>query len=315
MPHSFFCAMTVNPSSDVNAEVGYEDLGGEVGDYDAGGVPNFAEILGPHCTIQRVDHNQKVLGEAKPDEFQHEVMSRAQTQRRLGACVEHVKDMTRAQKLEWAISLKDAGNTFYFECKFEEAARLYNDCLVALDLDGDPDEVAEARTKLQLPVCTNLAACMIEVGNYRRCIDICNIALQVDCNCAKALYRRGLSFYRLGDHATARPDFEAALKMIEAGLQRASAEDEDPNGISSLEDMHRRVRVYLGHIRRFGVNEKRSCERMFAAKPLYADRPDPKPEESWVPPDDSDEAIQAELDRIRGTWTCCRRRPPKAKAG
>lgn len=285
------------------------------GDFIATAMPNFAEILGPHCTIQRVDQNQKVLGEAKPDEFQHEVLSRAQTQRRLGACAEHVKDMSRAQKLEWAISLKTAGNTFYFDCKFEEAARLYNDCLVALDLDGDPDEVAEAKNKLQLPVCTNLAACMIEIGNYRRCIDICNIALEVDPNCAKALYRRGLSLYRLGDHASARTDFEGALKVIETGLQRAATEDDGSDAVKSLGDIHKRVHIYLRHIRKFGAIERKACERMFASEPLYADRPDPKPvEKPWVPPDDSDEAIQAELDRIRGAWTCCRRRPAKHKA-
>ncbi|CAE7322261.1 unnamed protein product [Symbiodinium pilosum] len=45
-----------------------------------------------------------------------------------------------------------------------QAARLYNDCLVALDFDGKEHETAEVVAKLQLPVCTNLAACLIESG-------------------------------------------------------------------------------------------------------------------------------------------------------
>lgn len=43
-----------------------------------------------------------------------------------------------------------------------EAAQLYNDCLVALDFDDDEAQNLEARQKLQLPICTNLAACLIE---------------------------------------------------------------------------------------------------------------------------------------------------------
>ncbi|OLP95951.1 hypothetical protein AK812_SmicGene21891 [Symbiodinium microadriaticum] len=130
---------------------------------------SFADILGPNCVIKRVDKDQKVIGHAEPDEMQQELVARAATQKRLGACAEHVHHLPRKEKLQWALDLKDKANECYVQSRFEEAARLYNDCLVALDFDGKEDETAEVVAKLQLPVCTNLAACLIEMGKYEEC--------------------------------------------------------------------------------------------------------------------------------------------------
>merc|ERR550514_1448176 len=105
---------------------------------------------------------------------------RGATQQRLGGLAEYVKDMSREEKLEWALKVKDLGNEKYAANCFDEATTLYNDCLVALDLEGTEAECERTRRELQLPVCTNLAACMIESGSYERCIEICELALQVD---------------------------------------------------------------------------------------------------------------------------------------
>lgn len=282
-------------------------------DEDAGGEQaeqvNFADLLGPECVIRRVDKDKKFLCNAKPEEMQKELMSRASTQKRLGACAEHVKNMDRDEKLRWAIGLKDQANQFYNNLHFEEAARLYSDCLVALDFEGDEEQNKEVATKLQLPVCTNLAACTIEMGKYERCIEICDIALGVDPKCAKALYRRGLSYYRLGDHMTARPDFEAALHE---GKKRMEEQEygEEPR---ALEDLIRRVSVYLGNIRQYSRKERERCQQMWtkdgAKTEIYADRPGAKTEEeiqanAWTV-DDSDEAIEQALAEARGDWNCC----------
>ncbi|CAJ1461689.1 unnamed protein product [Effrenium voratum] len=124
---------------------------------------------GPNCVIKRVDKDQKVLGHAQPEEMQQVLLSRASMQKRLGACAEHVKTMTREEKLHWALDLKDQANQSYASSKFEEAAQLYNDCLVGLDFDGDDAQNSEVATKLQLPICTNLAACLIEMGKHEEC--------------------------------------------------------------------------------------------------------------------------------------------------
>lgn len=223
--------------------------------------------------------------------------------KRIGACADYVKTMSRVEKFKWAIDLKDQANELYASNNFEEAARLYNDCLVALDLDGSEEESAEVRAKLQLPICTNLAACMIEMGSYSRCVEICNLALAVEPECPKALYRRGLCRYRVGNHAGARPDFEAAYRSLLARKEAVVGQDAELKG---LDDLERRISVYLAHIRRFSERERAACQKMFD-RPLYADRPDAPlhDEEDEIPIDDSDEALDAALGRHKSQWGCC----------
>eukprot|EP00928_Gymnodinium_smaydae_P003825 TRINITY_DN1134_c1_g2_i1.p1 TRINITY_DN1134_c1_g2~~TRINITY_DN1134_c1_g2_i1.p1 ORF type:complete len:374 (+),score=100.36 TRINITY_DN1134_c1_g2_i1:111-1124(+) len=276
------------------------------GDDDSGPV-SFRDLLGPNCVIKRMDKNKNIISEAAPEEMQAEMMTRASAQKRLGACAEHVKSMSQKDKLAWGIDLKEKANAFYAASTFDEAAKLYNDCLVAIDLSGTEEENREVVSKLQLPVCTNLAACMIEMGHYQRCIEICDIALSADEGNPKAAYRRGLARYRLGNHAAARPDFERALRGVNSRLEDGAAPvDEEER--KSLIDVKRRVIIYLNNMRRHSQNEKQACQKMFEAdKSLYADRPGAVREDEVEPPiDDSDAALDAALQRVRDTYACCR---------
>lgn len=281
---------------------------------------NWADMLGSNCTIQRVDKDKKVLGTAKPEEMQREVETRAAAQQRLGAVSDLMKDMCRQDKLLWGLQMKEKANALYAANKVVEASKLYNDCLCALDFEGSDADREEVQNKLQLPVCTNLAACMLESGQYGRCIELCNISLGVDPQCAKALYRRGLAYYRQSNFSAARPDLEAALASIK---EQRDVEVSDPtctDSVKALNDLERRATLYLVHIRRFAQQERDSCKRMFSRdcqkqEELYADRPDARPDEPEEEAiDDSDEALDLLLKRSRPKpwWSfCCRRQKMK----
>lgn len=274
---------------------------------EGGGDMSLTELLSQGgCTIKRVDKDKNVIGEVDHKTFTKEAESQAATQQRMGTIAEYLKDMAPEQKLEWALQLKDQANKEYFAKHFEEASKLYNDCLLAMDFGGSDEQKQIVKEKLQLPVCTNLASCMIELGNYPRCIDICNLALDVDPESVRALYRRGLSHYRLANHVSARKDLAHALKAIEAQKPEAAPEEQ-----KSLEDLSRRITVYAAHIQKFAVKEKASCEKMFETPgTLYKDRPDVKEgeDDDWEV-DDSDEALEAALQKHQGwQWPCCRRR-------
>mmetsp|Transcript_96605 Transcript_96605/g.258285 ORF Transcript_96605/g.258285 Transcript_96605/m.258285 type:complete len:137 (-) Transcript_96605:489-899(-) len=77
---------------------------------------------------------------------------------------EEVQGKTRRDKMDWALQLKDHANSLYHNQKFREAAKVYTDCLVALDFGETEEDSRETQVMLQLPVTTNLAACMIEQG-------------------------------------------------------------------------------------------------------------------------------------------------------
>lgn len=283
------------------------------GDCEDWAPVSFKDLLGDGCEIKRVDKDKKVLGSVRPEDMQREVETSAATQKRLGGLAEAIKDMNRQEKLDWALQVKELGNAKYVERQFDEAAKLYNDCLVALDLEGTEQECERTRQELQLPVCTNLAACMIESGQYRRCEEICDLALAVDPRCAKALFRRGLARYRLGSHARARADLEAASEAAQA--QRSPGGEESAASRSTA-DIVRRAALYVAEIRRLEAREKASCRRMFETEGdgIYADRPGVVPEEDDTVVDDSDEAIEAALRRHDPVgWQCCCRRRPRSK--
>jgi len=285
------------------------------GEDDGSQMQSFRDLLGPDCVIKRVDKDKNVLSVVQPEEMQHEMMTKASAQKRLGACADHVTGMNRKDKLDWALDLKDRANEYYGDNKFEEAAKLYNDCLVALDFDGTEEENTMVARRLQLPVCTNLAACMIEMGQNSRTVEICNIALSVDPRSPKATYRRGLAYYRLGNHRLARPDFEVALTEINNTIDlQVDSKDADESEIKSLRDLKKRVILYLSNIRIYNAQEKESAKKVFkkdkeskeGEQPeLYKDRPDVKEKEEAPAFDDSDEAINAKLAQLEAEWACC----------
>ena len=74
----------------------------------------------------------------------------------MGSVAEGLKGMSRVEKLQWALSLKDAANDFYRQRNFKDAAQCYQDCLIGLDFGDNETDAEESRKKLQLPITLNL---------------------------------------------------------------------------------------------------------------------------------------------------------------
>lgn len=265
---------------------------------------SIADILS-HCPVdgarvelKRVDKDRNVIGDSSAQEFGVEV-ERCQ---RMKIMAGEVQGKSRADKMDWALQLKDHANSLYHDQKFKDAAKVYTDCLVALDFGETEEEARETQLKLQLPVTTNLAACMIEQGSYSRCIELCNIALGIDPCCIRALYRRGVAHYRRQEHDESRRDFEAAL----AAMVQAPSENEQ----TANDDMMRRMTVYLSYIRRKREEHKLMFARAFTAS-HYVDKPDwTEPPELPPLPSDSDDDLEPPA---RGFFSCCKRRSRHAK--
>ena len=168
--------------------------------------------MGQHCEIKRVDKNKKVIGEAKPEEFEQEV-NRAQ---RMGTVAGGLKGLSRAEKMQWALDVKDQANEFYRERRFKEAATAYQDCLLGLDFGSNEEQANESKMKLQLPIVLNLAACFLEQGAYFQAAEVSKLATEVDPTHPKGWFRRGLAHWRLENAYEAKPHFEQAVKLIES---------------------------------------------------------------------------------------------------
>ncbi|KAK6455868.1 Ppt1 serine/threonine phosphatase [Scheffersomyces xylosifermentans] len=101
---------------------------------------------------------------------------------------------------EEAIKLKDQGNAFLKDHKFDEAVEAYTK---AIELDGT-----------NAVFYSNRAQVHIKMENYGLAIIDCDKALEVDPNMVKAYYRKGVSQMAILKHKEAQANFKIILKKL-----------------------------------------------------------------------------------------------------
>jgi len=250
---------------------------------------NITDILkASGCEMKRCDKDRNVVGDTSPEDF-GQTVEQAQ---RLTAIAKELEHYSPEQKMEWAKKVKDAGNESYYKREIKEATAFYVDCLVALDL-VDEKVKHRMRHEIQLPVTTNLAACMLEQGRNLKCAELCNVALGIDPTNIIAWTRKAVSHFRLLDYEDALHDFDEALKLLD-----------EPSG-----QQYQRIMMYVNQIQRQASLEKRRARRAFSKlklSELYNEKEDWKPLEKRkdVLVDDSDAAIAKILEKYRPlTWS------------
>ncbi|KAF4651041.1 hypothetical protein FOZ61_010844 [Perkinsus olseni] len=136
------------------------------------GGPDVTAILGdsggPLPSFHRVSDGNRMLGEVDPNHACQELTS---AYRRHSLTRAH-KGVDRSARLAWALDTKSRANQLYREGKFQEAQQLYVDCLSAMD--GSP----EMKSKILVPISASLAACMIELGHYAKCVKLCSTCIE-----------------------------------------------------------------------------------------------------------------------------------------
>ncbi|KAF8001428.1 hypothetical protein HF325_003929 [Metschnikowia pulcherrima] len=99
-----------------------------------------------------------------------------------------------------ALALKDQGNAFLKEHKYQEAVDAYTK---AIELDA-----------LNPIFYLNRAQVHIKMESYGLAINDCNLALDVDPNFVKAYYRKGVSLMALLNYKEAQTNFKQILKKV-----------------------------------------------------------------------------------------------------
>lgn len=102
---------------------------------------------------------------------------------------------------EIATNFKNQGNDLYKGKRFKDARAMY---LKALDVKCDVLSINES-------LYLNLAACELEIKNYRSCINYCREALKLNAKNVKAFFRIGKAYLELGR-------FEDSLEAVQVGL-------------------------------------------------------------------------------------------------
>lgn len=131
--------------------------------------------------------------------------------------VPFVCDMTVAEKWRYACRHKDEGSSLFLVKDYRWAFRHFSlayKYVVSLEHDEVPDDVAaELQIDVQglkLKCLLNLAACQLHNCSYDYVVENCSLALEIDPNNVKALYRRGSALVHLQEYERAKCDLEQA---------------------------------------------------------------------------------------------------------
>jgi len=252
---------------------------------------NISDILKESgCEIKMCDKNKNVVGDATPDMFGQQV----ERTQRFGAISKELSTYSAEEKYKWALMVKDKGNECYYRRQIKEATDFYVDCLIALDLQNEQYK-EKMKKEIQLPVTTNLAACMLENGQNLRCAELANVALSIDDTNYVPWFRKAIAHFRLSDYEDALHDFTKAMELLG----------------DTTNNQYQRMQMYVYKIKHFLQGERKAFRRAFTEfkiQELYSDKHDWKPQEKKEPldVDDSDEAIARILEKYRPlTWTKC----------
>mmetsp|Transcript_144536 Transcript_144536/g.254914 ORF Transcript_144536/g.254914 Transcript_144536/m.254914 type:complete len:476 (+) Transcript_144536:85-1512(+) len=186
------------------------------------------------------------------------------------------------EKIEQAESIKDEGNKLYQDKKYadavdkyEEAASLFHYCystdpgwrknnrgidddvLVLVDDEGEDEDQKRQIRKLRLMCCLNLAQSKIKLAKFDEAIVAATVALELDPENVKALYRRAEA--RVRPSGSTAYDHDCAIK----DLNKANEIDPKDKTVSSLLKTLREER------RKQREKDKGTFEGMFERGEIY----------------------------------------------
>lgn len=132
------------------------------------------------------------------------------------------------QNFEHAKLCKQEGNELYNSQKIRPAIRKYHECLLYVracqskyDTAVNPSpipvctEVKEQLDRLKADCYNNLAACLLLQPNcnYSRVVGYCDNVLRILPGNVKALFRKGVAHYHMGNYTTARSYLNDAKRL------------------------------------------------------------------------------------------------------
>ena len=116
-------------------------------------------------------------------------------------------NFTAEEKDRYALALKDKGNQFFRNKKYDDAIKYYN---WALELKDDP------------VFYSNLSACYVSVGDLKKVVEMSTKALELKPDYSKVLLRRASANEGLGNFADAM--FDLSVLSLNGDFNDASIE-------------------------------------------------------------------------------------------
>jgi len=159
-------------------------------------------------------------------------------------------DYSNEERIEMAKQYKNEGNEAWKTKNADEALKKWELALDYIDNNFDPDSQA-----FKVSVRMNLALVNKNLGNFKKSIEHADIALELDPQNVKALYRRAQTRVALADFDLAKADLKAAL-------------EKEPDN----QDLKNELRAIDAKLKEIEKKEKSMFNKMFA-KEIYTSEP------------------------------------------
>lgn len=188
--------------------------------------------------------------EAKDLEMEEEA-KRAQAERN-GQEEEDQEDhdnrrLPKKRRMDIVMKNKAEANELFSHGNFKFAAARYTKALTHCTkfVDLSPEDITEV-TGVKLSLNLNLALAYYKLENYDQALRVCNDALELDPESAKALYRRASVYYEKKNWESAKKDIKKAVSLAE-----------DDKAIKKLQE---RIEAQM---KRQKAKEKKMAQKMF----------------------------------------------------
>ena len=122
-------------------------------------------------------------------------------------------EMNEDERVEQAEYAKNRGTDFFKANKYQLALKQYKRVTQCAGPFVQTDDRNEKKDALLLAGYLNLALVYLKLNKFQDAMSNCNLALEMDENNVKALFRRGQSFLGIKEYDKAKSDFELVLSL------------------------------------------------------------------------------------------------------
>ena len=134
-------------------------------------------------------------------------------QSRIANISQELSHLCLTERNAWALARRSDGNLQFERGNYSTAAQIYFEALAASNLNVGRNE--DNIDEVVIPLICNLAACSVQLCEWRRTVLLCKEALQIRPNCLKALVRCALACIKLEDYDSAKIYLKKALRIVD----------------------------------------------------------------------------------------------------
>lgn len=152
---------------------------------------------------------------------------------------------TTAERLEVINKIKTIGNDFFKKGDFDAANQKYDKVIRYLKEPGASTEEDQNLASLRATIHSNSAACLLKLQKPSLAKEKCDLALEIDPNMVKAIFRRGQANSAMKEFDEAIKDFTRCMEVDES-MKKVSEKEKAKCEFYKKKHEENQAKIYRG---------------------------------------------------------------------